>query len=211
MSPTRFLSRALLLIPATILAAGIFGTWERNEAPAAAPARDVLVSLPDTTGAWTAFPPLHVFPTPPGIPQRLTIPAAGIDAAIEPVGLTSANDMDVPKNEWDAGWYEFGPKPGEPGNAVIAGHLDSKTGPAVFWHLKNVKPGDELSVSDSLGRTRTFLVQETKSYGDANPPLDLIFGPSPSPRLNLITCGGSWDPEAHRYRDRLVVFAGLKE
>jgi hypothetical protein len=139
---------------------------------------------------------------------RLRIPALGLMTAIEPVGL-HAGAMDVPTNVWHVGWYHLGPRPGAVGNAVIDGHLDSTTGPAIFLTLHNLRVGDRIYVMDRAGIERTFVVTEMHSYPLAGAPLARIFGPTSGRHLNLITCSGTWQAWEHLYDQRLVVYTRL--
>jgi sortase (surface protein transpeptidase) len=139
---------------------------------------------------------------------RLRIPALGLQTAIEPVGLR-AGAMDVPTNVWDVGWLRVGPRPGAVGNAVIDGHLDSTTGPAVFLSLRNLRVGDRIYVTDQAGRERGFVVTALESYPLAAAPLVRIFGPTSGRQLNLITCSGTWQAWEHLYDQRLVVYSQL--
>ena len=156
----------------------------------------------------TATPTHTPSPTPtPALPVRLRIPAIGVDAWIEPVGLTEDQAMDVPSRWEDVAWFELGYRPGEAGNAVIAGHLDTNTGaPAVFWNLNKLQPGDEVIVVGEDGRERRFVVQGSEIYPYDQAPVQRIFGPAEEPRLNLITCDGAWDREQLNYTHRLVVY-----
>jgi sortase (surface protein transpeptidase) len=144
-----------------------------------------------------------------GLPQRLTIPRLRIDTTVEQVGLTQDGAMDVPKSYDTVGWYNLGVRPGQPGNAVMAGHLDSKTGPAIFWRLKELRPGDEITVVSDDGLERRFIVQRLENYRYDQAPLERIFGTSSEFALNLITCGGSFDRRSQNYDQRLVVFTTL--
>jgi LPXTG-site transpeptidase (sortase) family protein len=148
---------------------------------------------------------------PPGTPVTLSIPAIHVQAAVEQVGLDKDNAMATPTKWEDVGWYMLGPKPGEPGNAVMAGHLDSKTDMAVFWHLKDLKPGDTVTVTDDKGKERVFRVRELKEYKEDKAPIEEIFGNVSGTHLNLITCGGTWNKDAHQYDTRLVVFTDARE
>jgi LPXTG-site transpeptidase (sortase) family protein len=145
-----------------------------------------------------------------GLPRTLRIPRIGVEADIEQVGLTNEGAMDVPQDYWRVGWYELGPRPGEQGNAVIAGHLDTMTGAAVFARLPDLRAGDEIEVEDAKGKTRTFIVERKTSFKDEDAPLDEIFGTATSAHLNLITCGGAWDEKAGHYKERIVIFAKLQ-
>jgi len=117
--------------------------------------------------------------------------------------------MAVPSNYTDVGWYEPGPAPGSPGNAVIAGHLDSTTGPAVFYDLEDLKPGDEIITTSADGQEFRFLVTTSETYNADDAPLERIFGNAINPQLNLITCDGAFDRSVREYDKRLVVYAEL--
>ncbi len=161
--------------------------------------------------------PTKVPPTPTPEPDlalpvrfRIATSEVQVDTVVEHVGQTPDGAMDVPKR-WDqVAWYQKekwgGTVPGAPGNAVIAGHLDSTTGPAVFWDLEKLKEGDEVAVIDEKGKTTRFRVFKKAIYYDDNAPLLEIFGPTEQARLNLITCDGKWDPVRKSYDRRLVVF-----
>jgi sortase (surface protein transpeptidase) len=139
---------------------------------------------------------------------RLRIPALGLMTAIEPVGLR-AGAMDVPTNVWHVGWFRLGPRPGDVGNAVIDGHLDSTTGPAIFLHLHKLHVGDRIYVTDRAGIERGFVVTDLHSYRLTDAPRARIFGPTTERHLNLITCSGTWQARAHQYDQRLVVYTRL--
>jgi sortase (surface protein transpeptidase) len=120
--------------------------------------------------------------------------------------------MDVPRGWSNAGWFLHGFRPGEVGNSVIAGHLDTNTGgPAVFWNLNRLRPGDEVSVTYENGDRYTFIVQGSELFdADAEGPvIERIFGTSLTQDLNLVTCDGAWDHGRATYAKRLVVFTTL--
>ena len=117
--------------------------------------------------------------------------------------------MDVPTNPWDVAWFNLGPLPGVNGNAVIDGHLDTATGPAVFLHLGDLRAGDTLYVTTAGGAEQAFTVTELRDYPLDNAPLTRIFGANTEAHLNLITCGGDWLPQQHTYNERLVVYSVL--
>lgn len=145
----------------------------------------------------------------PVVPERLRIPALGIDSAIEEVGVRSNGAMDVPTNIWHSGWLKSSARPGDTGNAVIAGHRDSVRGGAVFLELGKLKAGDKIYVSDRWGWELTFEVTGVESYDPANAPLERIFGETSEKQLNLITCTGTFVPEIRTYDQRLVVYSKL--
>jgi sortase A len=148
-------------------------------------------------------------------PARLLIPTLNINANIQHVGLTQSGAMGVPigKYKWDdVGWYKFGPKPGDIGNAVIDGHVDDALSlHAVFYNLHNIQNGDEIDVKDAGGTLHRFKVVGKQIYYYNSAPLDQIFGSSDKARLVLITCyGGVWVPSIRSYDRRLVVYAELQ-
>jgi sortase A len=140
--------------------------------------------------------------------MRLRIPVLNLDAHVESVGL-SGDAMDVPANAWDVAWFKLGPPPGMAGNAVIDGHLDTATGPAVFLHLGNLHAGDLLYVTTTDGVEHTFKVTALANYPLDKAPITRIFGASKGAHLNLITCSGDWLSQQHIYNERLVVYSTL--
>jgi sortase A len=143
----------------------------------------------------------------PALPKELVIPAIHVDAPVEHVGTTSDGAMDAP-HEWnDVAWFDQGFRPGEPGSAVIAGHLDSTTDRAVFWDLRLLKAGDTVQVKDDDGSQLTFQVQDSEIYAFNQAPLQKIFGGGTQAMLNLVTCNGVFDRGAKNYDKRLVVYA----
>lgn len=144
-------------------------------------------------------------------PNNIEIPALGIDAPIEDVGLLDSGQMDEPSTMDGVAWYEGGYLPGEQGSSVLAGHVDSKTGPAVFYQLEELTQGDEIIVTDEQGEEKIFVVQESKSYDRNEAPLQKIFGYSYRSQLNLITCTGEFNSKAGTHDERLVVYTVLKD
>ncbi|MBI4136680.1 class F sortase [Candidatus Roizmanbacteria bacterium] len=141
------------------------------------------------------------------LPIRLIIPKLGVDTVIEHVGLAPDDRMDVPKNADQVAWYNLGPKPGEAGSAVIAGHLDKPGGtPAVFYRLNELQSGDELIIMSQDMTQQTFRVVNTEVFDDATFPIDLVFGGTERRMLNLITCAGTFNRDTRLYSDRTVVF-----
>lgn len=149
------------------------------------------------------------FPT--GIaPERLRIPAIGVDAAVTDLSL-AGSQPEVPEDFGQVGWYVQTREPGEIGPAVLAGHIDSREGPAVFVDLDELQPGDEIIVTDGAGQERRFVVDELGQYPKDDLP-DEVFGfGEPTPQLRLITCGGSFDRSSGHYRDNVVVYASLTD
>jgi sortase (surface protein transpeptidase) len=142
-------------------------------------------------------------------PARIGIPAIGVSAAVVRLGLKPDGTLEVPSDFDDTGWYTGGPAPGETGPAVIAGHIDSQRGPAVFYRLRELRPGDEITVGRADGSSVRFTVDGIAQYPKRAFPTEAVFGPSPDPILRLITCGGSFDRSRRSYRDNVVVTARL--
>jgi len=142
-------------------------------------------------------------------PVRLAIPAIGVATRLVRLGLEPDGAKQVPGDFGAAGWFAGGPAPGQLGPAVIAGHVDSRTGPAVFYRLRDLRPGDRVEVLRADGSLARFAVERVGQYPKARFPTDDVYYPTLTPRLRLVTCGGSFDREAHSYRSNVIVFAKL--
>lgn len=142
-------------------------------------------------------------------PVRIRIPAIGVSAAVVRLGLNRDGTLQVPADFGVTGWFTGGPAPGETGPAVIAGHIDSRRGPAVFYRLHALRPGDRVAVEQADGTTVQFAVEGSAQYPKRAFPTEAVFGPSPDPLLRLITCGGAFDRSTRHYRDNVVVTARL--
>ncbi len=165
----------------------------------------VAVVATSTTGVATSF-------EIPGRPARLIIPAIGVDANVQSVGLFWNGDgsMGIPTNFTDVAWYNGGPRPGEPGSAVIDGHLDGRNvKEAVFYNLDKLTTGDVVEVVDTKGKTLQFRVVDVKTYDYNATTTEIFSGDASKARLNLITCAGDWDKTQKLYNKRIVVFTEL--
>ncbi|SDH93484.1 LPXTG-site transpeptidase (sortase) family protein [Sinosporangium album] len=140
-------------------------------------------------------------------PVRLRIPAIGVSTKIIPLKIGSSGRLAAPKSFTKAGWNRQGPEPGERGAAVIAGHVDSKSGPAVFYRLRQMRAGDKVHVDRADGTTVTFRVTKLARYNKTRVPSRAVYGSTKDAQLRLITCGGTFDRKRGSYRDNLVVFA----
>lgn len=140
-------------------------------------------------------------------PIRLHIPAIGVDSPLEKLRRLEDQSIEVPRHPRSAGWWADGPRPGQRGPAVVLGHLDSKAGPAVFFRLGELNPGDEVRVDRADGSTVRFVVTQRHRYDKERFPTELVYYPTLQSELRLVTCGGTIDPSTGHYRENLVVFA----
>ncbi|MFG2057349.1 class F sortase [Micromonospora sp. NPDC048930] len=150
---------------------------------------------------------------PASRPVSLSVPAIKVTAPITPVGQARDGSVDVPPltQHNQTGWYDRGAVPGEPGRAIIVGHVDTKSGPAVFYHLRDLKPGDRIEVTRSDRSVVTFTVDTVEYFDKANLPADRVYGDSGPAELRLITCGGEWLGGRTGYQDNVIAFASLAD
>jgi len=141
-------------------------------------------------------------------PVRLVIPSIRLDAKVEARGLDAKRNLDTAKDPFDVAWYDRGPAPGQPGNAIINGHVDWWTGDAVFSHLGRVRPGDTVQVVRGDGVIVTFRITLLQRV-DAGARIPALFAGGPRATLTLITCAGVWNPLAMTNTQRLLVSATL--
>ncbi|WP_235928091.1 class F sortase [Goekera deserti] len=197
-------ARALAAVTAAVLLAGCGG--QGNSAAAPSPS-----GAAATSGATPALPtgPAPLPPASTVTATSVVIPAIGVDAApLEQLSLLPDGSLAAPRDFARAGVFADGPLPGEQGPAVIAGHVDSAAdGPAVFFRLPDLRPGDEVTVGLSDGSTVRFLVDRLVSVPKDAFPTDLVYGPTPDAQLRLITCSGDFDSVERSYVDNTVVFA----
>jgi sortase (surface protein transpeptidase) len=149
----------------------------------------------------------HAAPSavPRGEPTRVLIPAIEVDAALVPLGLRPDRAMEVPAFGL-AGWYARGPRPGHPGPAVLAAHVDSRVGPDVFFRLRDLVVGDLVHVIYDSGDRVTFVVTWSEQTPKEALPVASIWPLTGDRLLALITCGGTFDRDARSYRDNVVVY-----
>lgn len=202
-----FRRRMLLTAAAAITALGLAvpspdgaGDGPSATSPAVAresdPGRQIALAAGSPTRAATA-------------PVRVRIPAIGVDSPLTVLGVDDAGAL-VPPADFDrAGWFAAGPSPGDVGPSVIAGHVDSRDGPAVFFRLAELVPDDEILVERADGTTARFTVSRTARYAKDEFPTAEVYGPTPRAELRLITCGGEFDADRGSYRDNVVVAAVL--
>ncbi|MFK3938356.1 sortase domain-bontaining protein [Alkalihalobacillus sp. NPDC078783] len=144
-------------------------------------------------------------------PVEIKIPALDIEAKVEDVGILENGQMGVPDDVDGVGWFEPGTNPGAIGNSVMAGHVDSRVGPAIFFDLEDLVPDDEVIIVSDTGEELTFKVTDKESYNRKEAPINQIFGATDSRSLNLITCSGLFNRDAGTHDERLVVYTELVE
>jgi sortase (surface protein transpeptidase) len=142
-------------------------------------------------------------------PVRVEIPSIGVASSLDRLGRAPDGTIQEPARWEVAGWYAPGTRPGDPGSAVILGHVDSKGGPAVFFRLRELRQGDMVTVRRADGSSVRFVVQRTEQYPKDRFPTDDVYYPTLTPALRLVTCGGQFDATVGRYRSNLIVFATL--
>ena len=144
-------------------------------------------------------------------PIGIRIPAIDVEATMLPLGLESDGSIEVPSDFSQTGWWADGPEPGEVGPAVILGHVDSRQGPAVFFDLRRLQPGDTVEIDRVDGSAVTYAVDRVEKHSKNDFPTETVYGPTPEPVLRLVTCGGDFDRDARSYKDNVIVFANLVE
>ncbi|WP_158892018.1 class F sortase [Amycolatopsis anabasis] len=151
-------------------------------------------------------------PMPRAEPAAIDIPKIGARSTLAPLGLNPDHTVEVPPvtQPMQAGWYTYGPAPGEVGPAVILGHVDGNKQQGIFYRLKELAPGDRVAVSRKDGSTANFVVRQVDQVDKNQFPTDAVYGDTAGPELRLITCGGSFDRAAHSYRDNIIVYASLE-
>ncbi|WP_298989028.1 class F sortase [uncultured Pseudokineococcus sp.] len=146
-------------------------------------------------------------------PVRLRVPAIGVDTDLLHLGLNDDGSLAVPPREGPdnlkASWYDGSPRAGEVGPTVLAGHIDSKAGPSVFYRLGELEPGDEVLVDRADGTTATFVVDTSERYPKDDFPTRRVYGQTPDAQIRLITCGGVFDRSVGHYEDNTVVYGHL--
>ena len=151
-------------------------------------------------------------PLGPSAPVHLDIPAIGVSTPLIALGLNADGTIAVPplRRDAPAGWYRYLATPGEVGPAVILGHVDTaRDGPAVFYRLHELRPGDTVTVHRIDGSTAVFTVDQVTEYRKAAFPAQAVYGSVAHPALRLVTCGGSFDRTHEQYQANVVVYATL--
>ena len=146
------------------------------------------------------------------IPTKLSIPKLKIETTFEkPLGLAPDGAIEIPDSYTQVGWYQHGPTPGEYGPAVILGHVDSVSGPAVFFPLGQLEAGNDIFIDRADGSVAHFIVEKIERYEQVAFPTAKVYGNIDHAELRLITCSGTFKKGEQRYTHNLVVYAKLVE
>ena len=205
--------RPLAAAATGVLALGLLVTGCAGTAPGGSPGgtNAAAQASPDPLSAEGMQDPRpRAAPDAAGPPAGVSIPAIGVESALESLGVDGGGRLDAPVDYNTAGWYAEGVVPGSIGPAIIAGHVDSPTAPAVFARLAQLAEGDEVFVTMSDGSVLSFAVTGISQSSKSEFPTSDVYSNVPVPELRLITCAGDFDSSAGHYTDNLVVFAALQ-
>lgn len=201
------------MLPVFALAVVALSWAGPSSPPAAAPAPAPVASRPASPApSVTGTAKAESFSLPRSAPTRLLIPSIDVDAPFTELSIGSSGRLNAPPPDDTnlVGWFAGGASPGERGTAIVAGHLDTTTSPAVFASLSSLSEGDTVSVVRKDGTTADFVVDDVENFPQDDFPDDRVYADTPDPQLRLITCGGSYDRSKKRYTENTVVFAHLK-
>jgi len=170
-----------------------------------------LPTVSATTGAQPSKSPRQPQTTTVALPVRLTIPAIGVSTALVRLGLQPDRTVEVPADPELAGWFDLGTAPGATGSSVILGHVDSTSGPAVFHRLKELQPGQRLTVGGADGSAVDFEVIDVATYPNESFPAQKVYATQGGKLLNLVTCGGVYDSSNGGYQSNVVVYTRMAD
>jgi Sortase domain len=207
--PVRLLAASMLGAGLLAVGAGTAGLLTASGSPSAPvwwAARPSPLPVPS---GRTVGPALLATVQQTARPVWLSVPAIGVRTRLVDLGLNRNGTLQVPTSTTVAGWFTGSPRPGAVGPAVIAGHVDSRTGPAVFFWLRTLRPGQRIYVGRADGTLAVFTVTSVRMYGKDEFPTAAVYGPVPDAELRLITCGGIFDASLGSYLSNVVVFARM--
>lgn len=181
----------------------------QGPAAVARPPAHVVTSGPSTSRPEPAPDPAPIPRPKRSRPVSLAIPALQMDVPLSRLGVNDDWTVEVPTDPDKPGWYRLGAAPGQLGSAVILGHVDSYQGPAVFYRLSELRSGQHVSVRLLDGSITHFVVTKVVTYPADEFPARQVYGPHGYRGLQLITCGGGFDPVAGHYLGNVVVYTRL--
>jgi sortase (surface protein transpeptidase) len=211
----KHIARSLLVLTALLLLAGsaclVAGLQEhRHPLAGPVPQRPVSSARAPTSHAHVVTTP--TVPPPAvarSVPTAVRIPAIGLSVWVTQLGLNADGTVEVPTNVKVPGWFSPGPSPGQVGSAVILGHVDSYQGPGVFFQLRTLQPGNQINVNLADGVVATFEVTSVAMYQKTQFPDQQVYGSDGSSELQLVTCGGTFDPQTGHYLSNIVVYSSF--
>ncbi|MEU0137255.1 class F sortase [Streptomyces sp. NPDC006296] len=204
-----------LLWPVVAVGLGFLLVYNSFDASAGVPSAPSMVSLPAASAPAAPTPSVSASTAPPELPpsypKRISIRSIAVDAPFTPLAIGPSGRLDAPPADDAnlAGWFKNGATPGERGTSVVAGHVDTKTGPAVFLLLSTLKAGNTVDITRDDGIVATFVIDSVETFSKADFPNDRVYADKGSAQLRLITCGGAYDKKKKDYEDNVVVFAHL--
>ncbi len=195
--------RLIIAAAAAVVVAGCAAGAAQPHAPVAAETSTAAPTTQQLSGPQPIPPKAAVTPT------RVVIPSIGVrQSTLEALTRDpGTGELGPPVDFTKVGYYREGPVPGDPGPAVLAGHVDDTSGPKVFFRLRELRAGDPVVITRSDGKEVTFQVNAVEQYPKGAFPSNAVYGPAPGSSLRLITCGGTFDAAARSYRDNIVVYA----
>ncbi|MFD2490312.1 class F sortase [Amycolatopsis jiangsuensis] len=166
---------------------------------------------PPAAVAGSSAPAQDAPALPKSTPVSLDVPKIAAHSSLVPLGLNADRTVQVPPvtTPLQAGWYRYGPTPGELGPAVLLGHVDGNKQKGIFYRLKEMRRGDDVAVAREDGRTAHFVVTKVDQVPKDVFPSDAVYGDTDDAELRLITCGGAFDRSEHSYVDNIIVYAKL--
>ncbi|MFF4248458.1 class F sortase [Streptomyces sp. NPDC001822] len=204
-----------LLWPVAAVGLGFLLVYNSFDASAGVTPAPAVVSLPAPSASASPAPSGSPSLLPSGLPrsepERISIKSIAVDAPFTPLSIGSSGRLDPPPADDAnlAGWFKDGATPGERGTSVVAGHVDTKTGPAVFLLLSTLKAGNTVDITREDGVVATFEVDSVETFSKTDFPNKRVYADKGTAQLRLITCGGNYDKKAKDYEDNVVVFAHL--
>jgi LPXTG-site transpeptidase (sortase) family protein len=196
-------------VAALVVATSLFGGGD-TPSEASRPPQGAQAAAPVSPSAASARPgkDRHL---PRSRPLRLVIPKISVDAPFTDLAVGRSGQLEAPPADDTnlVGWHAKGSSPGEPGTAIIAGHVDTATSPAVFAELSELEKGDTFRVVRADRRKATFVVDSVETFDKDDFPDRRVYGDTPQAQVRLITCAGDYDRSARDYTENLVVFAHL--
>lgn len=191
-----------------LLALAFVGLAARPPLPEAEIPSTVVAGPPPVEPVESVLPVAAAAPNPAAVhPVRVRVPEIGVDAAVIDLGVTAEGTLEVPEDFAVTGWYTGRALPGEIGPSIVVGHVDSYTGPAVFFHLRDLDPGQFIKIDRSDGFVAWFRVSRVQVVDKDEFPTAAVYGATTKPELRLITCGGDFDRSVRSYEGNLIVFA----